>query len=259
MTRAGHLRQRCRQPAAARARSRRTSSSGPMSACAISSRATSSLRRRCCPRAVSPLARRGAPRRATDPHRDDAHVGLLDRRNPTPPSDPGFRGVIRVGERCESGVDGDGRCRGGVRPRPIPARVQARGPVRGRVGPDPDDAVAPRARSMPDLHDGHRDAHGRLPPRSPRDPRRVRRRRDRVPVVLGLRGGLARRGVQQVPGGGGVHARAGPRGGARGRSLPVPVRTRRVDPPGARPQGLPFPHRDPARVGRCSRTSSRST
>ena len=230
-----------------------------MSACRISSRATSSLRRRCCPRAVSLLAPGtllARPRTLTVmmPMSVSSIDGTLHRPRTA-------RGVIRVGERCEPGSMATVAAVGRVRPRSVPARLQARGPVRGRVGPDRTDAVAPGARSMPHLHDGHRDAHGRLPPRSPRDPRRVRRRRHRVPVVLGLRGGLARRGVQQVPGGGGLHARARPSAVVRA-TIAVPV---------AGPSATEWIRRalgrkgylshigTTARVGRCSRTSSRST
>src|SRR5205085_10651140 len=130
----------------------------------------------------------------------------------------------------------DGRPR--VRPRPVPPRLQARGPERRGVGPHPGDAAPRAAGSVPRLHDGHRVAHRRVPPRPPRDARRVRSRRVRVPLLLGLRGALARRGLQPLPRGGRIPPGAGPGDRRERRPVSEPSRAEPLDPPSRRRKGL---------------------
>ena len=77
--------------------------------------------------------------------------------------------------------------------------VQAGRPVERRVGADPRTPAHDRRGPLPHVHDGHRDPHGRVPPRPAGHAGLVRSRGDRVPVLLGLRGALARRGLQPVP------------------------------------------------------------
>ena len=118
--------------------------------------------------------------------------------------------VILPAGRCESGRDAERRRPSEVEPRVKMdtrefdldkyLRVQARRPFVRGVGPDRRASRHGGRGSLPRVHDGHRDPHGRLPARPPRHPSVVRPGGHRLPLVLGLRGALARRGVQPVPG-----------------------------------------------------------
>src|SRR6266511_5714217 len=113
---------------------------------------------------------------------------------------------------------------GRFRSRQVPARVQEGRPGRRGVGPGAGTSADAVGGPLPGLHDGHRVPHGDLPAGPAGHAGRQRTRRDRVPVVLGLRGAVARRGVQPVPRRGGVRAGTGRR--ARVRRLAVPVALR---------------------------------
>ena len=159
------------------------------------------------------------------------------------PDCPGRSGSVILGvDDRESPRDG------GVRPRPVPACVQARRPLRRglgpRLGPRRDRGRGP----VPRVHDGHRDPHLDLPPGPARDAGGLRAGRHGVPGVLGLRGAVARRGVQPVPGRGGLGARAGSRTGDRRFRVPVAAAEEPVDPSPARRQGTAEPRRHDARI-----------
>ena len=124
-----------------------------------------------------------------------------------------------------------------------------RGPVRGGM----DARVRPSAHgcrgSCAPLHDGHRDEHRDLPPRRAGDPDGVRSRRDRVPVVLELRGALARRGVQPAARRGGDPGATRSRDRDPRRPVSVPPIAHRVDPSACRREGIRQPHGHAPRVG----------
>src|SRR3954447_16477245 len=104
-----------------------------MPACSTSSAAIESLRRRCCPRAVPPLARRRAFGARTDPHRDDAHAVLLM----TPTLHGSFAALTGDPVRLvlRSGVDGGGRWGG--------ESLRCRGqPASARPDADDDERIA---------------------------------------------------------------------------------------------------------------------
>ena len=109
-----------------------------------------------------------------------------------------FRGVARKSgyepKRSRS-QEADRR----IRPGPLPARLEEARPERARLARHPEPSAHGRRRDVHALHDGHRDPHGDLPARPARHPRRGRSPGHRVPVLLGLRGALARRGVLRLP------------------------------------------------------------
>ena len=86
-----------------------------------------------------------------------------------------------------------------IRPGPLPARLEEARPERARLARHPEPSAHGRRRDVHALHDGHRDPHGHLPARPARHPRRRRSPGHGVPLLLGLRGALARRGVLRFP------------------------------------------------------------
>ena len=84
-------------------------------------------------------------------------------------------------------------------------------------------------------------------------PAALRTRRHGVPGVLGLRGAVARRGVQPLPRRGGLGARARSRTRGGRHRLPVPAAEEPVDPAAAGRQGTAEPRRHDAGLGRDGR------
>ncbi len=86
-----------------------------------------------------------------------------------------------------------------LRHRPLPTGLEAGRPRRGGLGRHPQPRAVGRGRDVHALHDGHRDPHRDLPPGPSGDPCRQRPARHGLPLVLGVRGALARRGLLGLP------------------------------------------------------------